>query len=55
MTSKRWDEIKEVFSEALSRPAEERAAFVAHVCEGDAELRNHADKAHADCVAVRDR
>ncbi len=43
MTSKRWDEIKEVFSEALGRAPEDRAAFIARVCAGDDELRGEVE------------
>jgi Tol biopolymer transport system component len=39
MTPERWQQINEVFHEALVRPAGERAAFLAEACAGDAELR----------------
>jgi len=39
MTPERWKQAKEVLGTALDRPAEERAAWVAEACGGDAELR----------------
>ena len=39
MTLERWRQIEKIYHEALARPAEERAGFVAEVCTGDEELR----------------
>jgi hypothetical protein len=35
MSSDRWATIERLYHEALSRPAEERAAFLADACAGD--------------------
>jgi TolB-like protein/tRNA A-37 threonylcarbamoyl transferase component Bud32 len=39
VTPERWRHVKEVLDAALGRPAGDRAAFVAHACGDDAELR----------------
>ena len=37
--AERWRRLEEVCEAALERPAEERAAFLAHACGGDEDLR----------------
>ena len=54
----RWSEVERVYHEALARPPERRAAFVAEACAGDAELRREvesllAQNASADHVFTR--
>jgi len=39
MTPERWQRVKELFHDALERPADERAAFLAEACGDDAEAR----------------
>ena len=39
MTPERWQRVKELFHDALERPADERAAFLAEACRDDAEAR----------------
>ncbi|PYS56886.1 MAG: hypothetical protein DMF74_27470 [Acidobacteria bacterium] len=39
MTPERWQKIKSVLAAVLERPAEERAAFLDHTCDGDESLR----------------
>ncbi|HUG95146.1 MAG TPA: hypothetical protein VMK30_03285, partial [Pleomorphomonadaceae bacterium] len=39
MTPERWQRVKDVFHDALARPAGERAAFLAEACGQDAEAR----------------
>jgi TolB-like protein/Tfp pilus assembly protein PilF len=39
MTPERWQRVKELFHDALERPADERAAFLAETCGDDAEAR----------------
>jgi len=39
MNPERWREIERLFHDALTRPAAERAAFLAETCAGDGELR----------------
>ena len=39
MTPERWQRIEELYHEALERPANERIAWLASACGGDAELR----------------
>ena len=39
MTPERWQQIKELLATVLERPAEERAAFLDHTCDGDESLR----------------
>ena len=39
MTSERWHRVKQVLSDALERPPERRAAFLASACGGDDRLR----------------
>jgi non-specific serine/threonine protein kinase/serine/threonine-protein kinase len=51
MQADRWGRIKEVFSEAIDRPEEERASFVEGACGGDLEMRREVEVlmlAHAD-------
>ena len=40
MTPERWQRVKELFSRASALPVEQRSAFVARACDGDAELRD---------------
>jgi serine/threonine-protein kinase len=40
VTSERWEYVKALFFEASAQPADERDAFVARVCGGDAALRD---------------
>ena len=46
----RWHRVKEIFSLASETPAEERAAMVDRLCEGDSELRREVD----ELLALRD-
>src|SRR2546427_9175761 len=39
MNGERWQCVKQLFSDALKRPAGERAAFLDDACRGDEELR----------------
>ena len=39
MTPERWQHIKEVFYEALTRPLHERVSFIDSACAGDEEAR----------------
>jgi eukaryotic-like serine/threonine-protein kinase len=39
MTPERWQHLKDLFHDALERPADERAAFLAEACGDDAEAR----------------
>ena len=39
MNREQWQQIDRLFHAALSRPAQERAAFLAEICGGDEELR----------------
>ena len=39
MTEHRWEEIKALFHQAASRPADARAAYLEQVCAGDEALR----------------
>ena len=39
MTADRWSLIDRLFHETLARPADERAAYLSHACEGDDALR----------------
>jgi len=41
--SERWRRVKEIFSDALDRPADERNAFLEQACAGDAALRAEVD------------
>ena len=43
MTVDGWRRIKDVFSDALERPAASRAAFVANLCSDDAEVRREVE------------
>ncbi|MBI1763816.1 MAG: serine/threonine-protein kinase [Acidobacteria bacterium] len=43
MDAARWEQIKELFHTTLERPAAERAAFLATVCDADAELRREVE------------
>ncbi|MGE0128010.1 MAG: protein kinase [Blastocatellales bacterium] len=43
MTPERWRQINQVFNEALALPAAERAAFLAHACAGDDEVRRRVE------------
>jgi serine/threonine protein kinase/Tfp pilus assembly protein PilF len=50
MTPERWQRVKDLFHDALERPADERAAFLAETCADDAEARaalEHLLEAHA--------
>ena len=44
MTPERWQRIDALFDAALDRPTEERDAFLAEACDGDAELRCEVDE-----------
>jgi serine/threonine protein kinase len=39
MTTARWQRLEAIFAEARARPADARAAFIAHVCADDDALR----------------
>ncbi len=39
MNDARWRRLSEIFDQALERPPDQRAAFLAEACEGDEELR----------------
>lgn len=43
MTPERWNQIQEVFEEALARAADERAAFLDESCGSDVELRREVE------------
>jgi eukaryotic-like serine/threonine-protein kinase len=43
MDAERWEFIKGVFNAALELPPAERAAYLAHACGGDAELRRQVE------------
>jgi eukaryotic-like serine/threonine-protein kinase len=43
MTAERWAQIEKVYHTALERAAEERSAYVAQACGGDAELRREVE------------
>jgi eukaryotic-like serine/threonine-protein kinase len=43
MTTERWKQIEEVFSQALEQPASERDRFLDRACQGDEELRREVD------------
>ncbi|MFQ5411416.1 MAG: hypothetical protein ACE5EC_03940, partial [Phycisphaerae bacterium] len=43
MSDRRWSQMRDVFGEALQRPPDERAAFVADACGDDAELRSEVE------------
>jgi serine/threonine protein kinase len=43
MTPERWQQINQVFDEALAQPAAERAAFLTRACAGDAKLRRRVE------------
>jgi len=43
MSPERWQQIYELFEAALERPAEERAAFLAHACAGDEATRQRVE------------
>jgi serine/threonine protein kinase len=40
MTPEHWERIKELFSSALSRPADERGPYLARECDGQPEIRD---------------
>jgi dienelactone hydrolase len=44
MSSERLDRVDEVFQAALDLPTDERDAFLARACEGDADLRRDVDR-----------
>ena len=39
MRAERWRQIEELYQAALAQPPEKRAAFLAHACPGDPQLR----------------
>src|SRR5215470_2403915 len=43
MTPERWQQVKQVFQSAIERPPDERAAFLAHACAGDPNLRGEVE------------
>jgi eukaryotic-like serine/threonine-protein kinase len=43
MTPERWQQINQIFDEALEQPAAERAAFLTRVCAGDEELHRRVE------------
>jgi hypothetical protein len=54
MNAPRWDRVKQVFQEALERPAPDRAAYVREMCGEDAALRAEVEallEAHQDAGA----
>jgi hypothetical protein len=48
----RWSAVERVYHEALARPPERRAAFVAEVCAGNAELRREVESLLAQDAAA---
>ncbi|MGE0556200.1 MAG: tetratricopeptide repeat protein [Gemmatimonadales bacterium] len=57
MRRETWDRLDALFFDALELPPEERAAFLARACAGDAELRREIDailRAHAVVGGTRD-
>jgi len=42
-SGERWQRVKTVFQEAMDRPADERAAWVAAACAGDTEVRSQVE------------
>ena len=49
MSTSNWDQIQEIFLATADLPAAERKAFLAQVCQGDAELRAEVESLlHAD-------
>ncbi len=42
-TIQRWQQIKEVFQEAIDRPANQRADYIARACHADEELRSEVE------------
>jgi serine/threonine protein kinase len=58
MGQERWREVEELFESAVSRPPEERAAFLNRACGEDAELRREIEsllKADADATGYLER
>ena len=49
MTPERWQQIESIVDEALDLLPEVRPAYVAHVCQGDAELLTEVNKMLASC------
>ncbi|MGH9146406.1 MAG: hypothetical protein ACRD1Q_06835, partial [Vicinamibacterales bacterium] len=43
MTPDRWQRIEELYHVALSREAQDRAAFLTNACNGDEELRREVE------------
>ena len=43
MTPERWQQVKEVFADALERKPSERAAFLQEVCATDESLRSEVE------------
>jgi serine/threonine protein kinase/tetratricopeptide (TPR) repeat protein len=53
MTPERWQEVKELFAQAVAREAEARSAYLAAQCGGDEELRDTVERllaSHADAA-----
>lgn len=44
MTPERWERIKEIFRDALEKPAAERSSFLGKACGGDAEMRDEVER-----------
>ena len=58
MTADQWQRIKELFGAAVDRGPEDRAAFLAYECGGDAGVRSEVErllKAHDDASGFIDR
>ena len=51
--SARWDTVERLYHEALSRPVEGRAAFLAEACAGDDKLRREVESLLAQDVASK--
>ena len=44
MTSERWQQVKQIFGEAMRLDAADRAAYLAETCAGDEDLRGEVEK-----------
>ena len=49
MTPERWQQLKELFNDALERAPEERGAFLANACADDATLLREVEALLAEC------
>lgn len=54
MSPDRWNQVKEVFTEALDREGEDRLRFLEEQCAGDSELRSEVDSLLASSDYVGD-